>query len=82
MYLLIIYSYKIYIRWMKKIIQILLLTIVFSCSKEEIINDSNNTPSSEAPSYTIWSGNIKIFTKNDDVDPNIAENQDRLTPNV
>ena len=67
---------------MKKIIQILLLIIVFSCSKEEVINDSVNTPSSEDPSYTLWSGNIKTFTKNDDVDPNIAENQDRLTPNV
>jgi hypothetical protein len=67
---------------MKKIIQILLLTIIFSCSKEEVINDSINTPSSEDPSYTLWSGNIKTFTKNDDVDPNIAENQDRLTPNV
>ena len=67
---------------MKKIIQILLLIIVFSCSKEEVINDSINTPSTEDPSYTLWSGNIKTFTKNDDVDPNIAENQDRLTPSV
>ena len=50
--------------------------------KEEVINESVNTPSSEDPSYTLWSGNIKTFTKNDDVDPNIAENQDRLTPNV
>ena len=67
---------------MKKIIQILLLIIVLSCSKEEVVNDSINIPSSEDPSYTLWSGNIKTFTKNDDVDPNIAENQDRLTPNV
>ena len=67
---------------MKKIIQILLLIIVFSCSKEEVINDSINTPSTEDPSYTLWSGNIKTFTKNDDVDPNIAGNQDRLTPSV
>ena len=67
---------------MKKIFQILLLIIVFSCSKEEAVNDSINTPSSEDPSYTLWSGNIKTFTKNDDVDPNIAENQDRLTPSV
>jgi len=57
---------------MKKIIQILLFIIVFSCSKEEVINDPINTPSSEDPSYTLWSGNIKTFTKNDDVDPNIA----------
>ena len=67
---------------MKKTIQILLLIITFSCSKEEVANDSIDTPSSEDPSYTIWSGNIKTFTKNDDVDSNIAENQDRLTPNV
>ena len=67
---------------MKKIIQILLLIIVLSCSKEEVVNDSINTTSSEDPSYTLWSGNIKTFTKNDDVDPIIAENQDRLTPNV
>ena len=57
---------------MKKIIQILLLIIVLSCSKEEVVNDSINTTSSEDPSYTLWSGNIKTFTKNDDVDPNIA----------
>ena len=67
---------------MKKTIQILLLIITFSCSKEEVANDSIDTPSSEDPSYTTWNGNIKTFTKNDDVDPNIAENQDRLTPNV
>ena len=67
---------------MKKIIQLLVLIIVLSCSKEEVLNDSINTPLSEDPSYTLWSGNIKTFTKNDDVDPIIAENQDRLTPNV
>ena len=67
---------------MKNIIQILLLIIVLSCSKEEVVNDSINTTSSEDLSYTLWSGNIKTFTKNDDVDPIIAENQDRLTPNV
>ena len=67
---------------MKKISQFLFLIIVLSCSKEEVINESIISPSSEAPSYTIWSGNFKTFTKNNDVDPNISENQDRLTPNV
>lgn len=60
------------------------LVLTTSCSTDKD-NDDVEIPTSEVPSLTetvIWSGPTVTFQKSGGADPNLAENQDRISSNI
>ncbi len=51
-----------------------LLIGLFGCSDDETENPTNDV--------SVWNGSLTSFTKDSSADPNLEENQDRITDNV
>ena len=65
---------------MKKIFFLIIITLCFTCCKEEIEEEQIYTENNQI--FTIWNGNSLIFEKIDGSDPLNESNQDRITDNV
>ncbi len=59
---------------------LLISLFTYSCSEDELDEPNPDDPMEEEA--TIWTGATTTFTKQNDADPSVEANQDRITDNV
>ena len=63
---------------MKNLLYLLPVLVLLSCSSDEVSDDLPCDPND----VTVWTGPTLTFSKGDNANPTLEENQDRITDNV